>query len=334
MGYRHLRPALFALEPERAHRIALRAARLAGWLPTLRATGNPVELMGLRFPNRVGLAAGLDKNAAAVDGLGRLGFGFIEVGTVTPRPQPGRSRPRLFRIVAKEALINRMGFPNIGAQSVVARLQRRRYRGILGVNIGKNADTPLARAVDDYVDCLRMVGAVADYVAINISSPNTASLRDLQSAERLEPLLGALLSERDALVHGGRRPLPLLLKISPDLDAEGMRALAQVAQRLRIDGLIVTNTTLQWQRGPDFDVQGGGGLSGAPLHALALSAVCTMRTLLGPDIVIIGVGGVDSEQKALAMRRAGADLVQIYTGLIYQGPALVRRCAAALSRTD
>ena len=334
MWYRHLRSALFALEPERAHRIALRAARLAGWLPAVRAAGNPVQLMGLRFPNRVGLAAGLDKNAAAVDGLGRLGFGFIEVGTVTPRPQPGHPRPRLFRIVAREALINRMGFPNVGAQSVVARLQHRRYRGIIGVNIGKNADTPLARAVDDYVACLRMVGAVSDYVAINISSPNTASLRDLQSAERLEPLLEALLSERDALVRSAGRPLPLLLKISPDLDAEGMQAVAQVALRLRIDGLIVSNTTLQWQRGPDYDVPGGGGLSGAPLHALALSVVRAMRTLMGPNVVIVGVGGVDCEQKALAMRRAGADLVQIYTGLIYQGPALVRRCSEALSRTD
>ncbi len=331
MWYRPVRAALFSLEPERAHRLALTAVRLAARLPPpVRTPGTPLALMGLQFGNRVGLAAGFDKNAEAVDGLARLGFGFIEVGTVTPRPQAGKPLPRLFRIAARDALINRMGFPNVGAQVVVSRLQRRRYRGVLGVNIGKNADTPIARAVDDYVACLQMLGPVADYVAINVSSPNTASLRELQEPERLEPLLSALLSEREALARSSGRPLPLLLKISPDLEGEGRQAVATVARQLGIEGLIVANTTLQWARSADYDVEGGGGLSGAPLHPLALSAVSAMRALLGPKPLIVGVGGIDSVEKALAMRRAGADLVQIYTGLIYRGPSLIARCASAL----
>jgi dihydroorotate dehydrogenase len=330
MWYRPVRSALFRLEPERAHRLALAAARLAVALPPLRSALHPVELMGLRFANRVGLAAGFDKNAEAVDGLARLGFGFIEVGTVTLRPQAGRPLPRLFRIPARDALINRMGFPNVGAQMVLARLRRRRYRGVLGVNIGKNADTPIASAVDDYIACLRMLGPVADYIAVNVSSPNTASLRQLQEPQRLEPLLSALLAERQVLVRSCGRPLPILLKVSPDLDPQGAQGLVDVARRLPIDGLIVANTTLQWTRGADYEVEGGGGLSGAPLHPLALAAVSALRSLLGPKPLIIGVGGIDSPEKALAMRHAGADLVQLYTGLIYRGPSLIARCASAL----
>jgi dihydroorotate dehydrogenase len=326
MLYSTLRPLFFALDPEHAHRLALEAARVASRVPGARPAGQPVELMGLAFPNRVGLAAGFDKNAVAVDGLGRLGFGFIEVGTVTPRPQGGQPRPRLFRHASEQALINRLGFPNDGAAAIAKRLRRRRYRGVLGVNIGKNADTPLDRALDDYVACLRALHGVADYVAVNISSPNTAALRELHAPARLEPLLTGLMRERDALLRGSTRRLPLLLKVSPDLDGAALQAVASVALRVRIDGLIATNTTVQ--RGPAFEQT--GGLSGAPLHALALDTVAALRVLVGPDLPIVGVGGIDSVAKALAMRAAGADLIQIYTGLVYRGPALVRRLVRAL----
>lgn len=330
MWYRLLRPALFALEPERAHQLAVQASRLAGYLPALPTPGRPVNLMGLQFLNRVGLAAGFDKNAEAVDGLGRLGFGFIEVGTVTPRPQPGQPPPRLFRLPARSALVNRMGFPNVGAQAVAARLERRAYRGVLGVNIGKNADTPMPRAVDDYVACLRTLRPVADYIAVNVSSPNTASLRELLEPDRLEPLLTALLTEREAASRPSGRRLPILLKVSPDLDADGLRSVANVIKRSGLDGVIATNTTLHRDGVVEQGVRGLAGLSGAPLHSLALAAVSTLRASLGPNVSIVGVGGIDSAQKAVAMRSAGADLVQIYTGLVYQGPALVRQCAQAL----
>ena len=326
MLYSTLRPLFFTLDPEHAHRLALEAARVAGGLPGRRIAGSPVELMGLRFPNRVGLAAGFDKSAEAVDGLGRLGFGFIEVGTVTPRAQGGQPRPRLFRHASANALINRLGFPNEGAHAVAKRLRRRHYRGVLGVNIGKNADTPLDRALDDYVAGLRALHGVADYVAINISSPNTAALRDLHAPARLEPLLTGLLRERDVLLRGSGRRLPLLLKVSPDLDRAGLEDVARVVMRVNLDGLIATNTTVQ--RGVAFEQT--GGLSGAPLHALALDVVTALRALVGPRLPIIGVGGIDSVAKALAMRAAGADLVQVYTGLVYRGPTLVRRLVRAL----
>lgn len=231
---------------------------------------------------------------------------------------------------AKSALVNRLGFPNIGAQAVAVKLRCRRYRGILGINIGKNADTPIDRAVDDYIACLRTLHPVADYIAVNVSSPNTVSLRELLSAERLEPLLTALLAERKTIGRPPDRYLPILLKVSPDLGADGLQAVTNVVRRLELDGLIATNTTLQ--RGPDTEtrVSDGGGLSGAPLYPLALSTVSALRVTLGPRVVIVGVGGVDSAEKVLAMRRAGADLVQIYTGMVYQGPALVAQCVKAL----
>jgi dihydroorotate dehydrogenase len=332
MWYRHFRRALFALDPERAHRLALQAARLTSRLPAMRPPGTPVKLMGLCFLNRVGLAAGFDKNAEAVEGLGRLGFGFIEIGTVTPRPQSGQQPPRLFRLSAKSALVNRLGFPNIGAQAVASRLTRRRYRGVLGINIGKNADTPVARAVDDYVACLRTLHPVAEYMAVNVSSPNTASLRELLDAERLEPLLTALLTERETALRSSGRHLPILLKVSPDLHADGLQAVAIIAMRSGIDGLIATNTTLQKDSTLAQGVSDGGGLSGAPLHPLTLSTVSALRAAAGPKMVIVGVGGIDSAEKALAMRRAGADLVQLYTGLVYQGPALIGQCVNALEQ--
>jgi dihydroorotate dehydrogenase len=332
MLYPTIRPILFAIDPERAHRLALDALRVAGHLPGRPLGRSPVDLIGLHFPNRVGLAAGFDKNAEAVEGLGKLGFGFLEVGTVTPRPQPGQPRPRLFRLPQSNALINRLGFPSEGAAVVAARLRRRRYRGIIGVNIGKNADTPIDRAMDDYVSCLRSLHMVADYVAVNISSPNTAALRELHAPERLEPLLTALLTERDAVLRGSTRTLPLLLKVSPDLEPTSLESVANVARGVSLDGIIATNTTVRRDGTPPDMPPQTGGLSGAPLHSLSLGAVASLRRLLGPTFPIVGVGGIDSPEAARAMRAAGADLIQIYTGLIYRGPALVRRCVRALEQ--
>ena len=325
--YPLLRPALFALDPERAHALALEAFRLAGRRYRSAAAIAPLECMGLKFPNRLGLAAGFDKNATAVEGLGRLGFGFIEVGTVTPRPQAGQPRPRLFRLPAAGALVNRLGFPNDGAEAVAARLRHRRYRGVVGVNIGKNAATPLERAVDDYVAALKILGGVADYLAINVSSPNTPALRELQARGRLEPLLTALLAERRRF---GSRHLPLLLKISPDLAAGELTEIASLIRTLPLEGVIATNTTLaRGALAPTLAVP-AGGLSGRPLQALALGAVAALRKALGSGFTIIGVGGVDSGAAAADMRRAGADLVALYTGLVYRGPVLVGESLRAL----
>ena len=334
MVYSMIRPVLFALDPERAHGLALGAARVFGRIPGHPCVTSPVDVMGLRFPNRLGLAAGFDKNGEAVDGLGKLGFGFIEIGTVTPRPQSGQPRPRLFRLPRSGALINRLGFPNDGAATVARRLAVRHYRGIVGVNIGKNADTPLDAAADDYMTCLRAVCAVADYIAINISSPNTASLRDLHRPERLEPLLSAVLSERDAIGRQIRRHLPIALKISPDLSFDSLEEVCRIARRISLDGIIATNTTAR--RDDSMPEEAGslvGGMSGTPLHRLSLRTISTLRRLLGPEFPIIGVGGVDSPARAGALRSAGADLVQIFTGLIYRGPSLVPQCARALAQS-
>lgn len=331
MWYTAIRPALFALDPERAHQIALSALQVLGRRTLRQPNDAPIECMGLRFPNRVGLAAGFDKNGIAVDGLGSIGFGFIEVGTVTPRAQPGQPRPRLFRLSAERALINRLGFPNEGAERVAHRLRRRRYRGIVGVNIGKNLSTPVARAVDDYVHCFRAVRGVADYVAVNVSSPNTAGLRDLQARERLEPLLTALLQERERDAASGLARPRLVVKISPDVSLEELKDTAALFRALPIDGVIATNTTVNPEAIASLSSAGPGGVSGRPLHSIALRAVAELRSFLGRGFPIVGVGGIDSSQTALAMRAAGADLVQIYTGLIYKGPSLVSQCIRALA---
>jgi dihydroorotate dehydrogenase subfamily 2 len=329
--YPKIRPALFAIDPERAHRLALEALKAWGRLPRRSLPGVSVELLGLRFPNRVGLAAGFDKNGEAVDGIGRLGFGFIEVGTVTPRPQRGQPPPRLHRLPAAGALINRLGFPNEGAQAVAARLRKRRYRGIVGVNIGKNANTPIAEAVHDYVRCLEAVHDVCDYVTVNISSPNTPALRDLHSRAHLEPLLRTLLAERDALRKRAPRALPILLKLSPDLNDAAIEEVASTVRATGIDGIIATNTTVE-RPGATAAAVIQGGLSGAPLRALSLEVTAKLRSHLGSSFPIIGVGGIDSAAAALAMRAAGADLIQLYTGLVFRGPTLVAECVAALSR--
>lgn len=280
--------------------------------------------MGLRFANRVGLAAGFDKNGRCIDALGALGFGFIEVGTVTPRAQPGQPRPRLVRIVGADALINRMGFPNDGASAVAARLARRRFTGMCGANIGKNAATPIQDAVRDYLECFATLAPHVDYVAINVSSPNTQDLRRLHEIDQLQPIVLALGEARDALRAATGRRVPLLLKISPDVPQPDLVRLAGFTRQAGIDGIIATNTTVDRPGIPARWQVETGGLSGAPLRPLALQTVRSLRAALGNDLAIIAAGGIDSGQDALDAMRAGADLVQIYTGLVYRGPGLVR----------
>lgn len=325
--YPLLRRALFVLEPERAHSIALASLQLAQRLGLHRHPDEEpsaaVSLMGLRFANRIGLAAGFDKNARHIDALGSLGFGFIEVGTVTPRTQAGRAKPRLFRLPRSRALINRMGFPNEGADAIAAHLARRRFPGVCGVNIGKNAATPLTAAVDDYVSCYRSVAPHADYVAVNVSSPNTKDLRRLQQVGYLRPILEALLRERERLHSDRPRYVPLLAKVSPDLTSEDFGAIAELLLELRIDGVIATNTTVQ-RPGLAVVATQEGGLSGAPLRPFALQAIRALRSVAADRLSIVGVGGIGSAADAREAFEAGADLLQIYTAFIYRGPGLVR----------
>jgi len=312
--------------------------RLLGGLlpPSQPLPGIAHTAAGLTFPNRVGLAAGLDKNADHLDALGRLGFGFLEVGTVTPRPQPGNPRPRMFRLPQAQALINRLGFNNLGLAVFLQNVQRsawvRERRGILGLNIGKNADTPIDRAVDDYQTGLEAVYPWADYVTVNISSPNTKNLRDLQSEQALGGLLQTLKKTQARLQAAHQKQTPLFLKISPDLGAVGLEQLIGVVRNLRIDGVVATNTTLDRSlvQGQPH-AQETGGLSGQPVHLRSLQTVRRLREALGPTTPIIGVGGIFSAADGLAMREAGADLVQVYTGLIYRGPALVYELAERLA---
>ncbi len=335
--YAAARPLLFALEPEVAHALTLRTVRLlhAAGLSLLLAparVNDPVQLLGLRFPNRVGLAAGLDKNGEAIDALAALGFGFIEVGTVTPLAQPGNPQPRLFRLPQAQALINRMGFNNDGLDAFLRHVRRSRREVPLGLNIGKNAATPIERALDDYLAGLRAVHEHADYVTVNVSSPNTRNLRQLQSDDALENLLGGLADERARLADAQGRRVPLLLKIAPDLEPAQIDALADALLRHRVDGVIATNTTLSRD-----GVEGlrhaseTGGLSGAPLRARSDAVIAQLRARLGVGYPIIGVGGIVDAAAARAKLDAGADLVQLYTGLIYRGPQLVADCAQALA---
>jgi dihydroorotate dehydrogenase len=340
LPYALARPFLFGLDPEHAHDLTL--ACLARFQNTpLQCTwtqarvADPVELAGLRFPNRIGLAAGLDKNGRCIDGLGAIGFGFIEVGTVTPKAQPGNPKPRMFRLPEAGALINRLGFNNEGLAAFLANVKRARYRqggGILGLNIGKNAATPIERAVDDYLLCLDGVYPHADYVTLNISSPNTQNLRALQSDAALDALLGAVQSRRAELAERHGRRVPVFLKIAPDLDAAQVAVIAATCSRHAIDGLIATNTTLAREavsRMPHGNET--GGLSGAPVFEASNRVIAQLRGLLGPGYPIIGVGGVMSADGALAKRAAGADLVQVYTGFIYHGPPLVAAAARAMA---
>ncbi len=337
--YALTRPFLFGLDAEQAHELTLGAiARLQNTplqcLWQQPRIDDPVTLAGLRFPNRVGLAAGLDKNGRCIDGLGAMGFGFIEVGTVTPKAQPGNPKPRIFRLPEANALINRLGFNNEGLDAFLANVGRAHFRqrgGLLGLNIGKNAATPIERAADDYLLGLEGVYPQADYVTVNISSPNTQNLRSLQSDAALDALLGALQERRQQLMARHRRTVPMFVKIAPDLDEAQVGVIAATLQRYAIDGVIATNTTLARDA-----VQGlphaseVGGLSGAPVAEASNRVIRALRAALGAGFPIIGVGGVLSGADAQAKRAAGADLVQIYTGLIYRGPELVTEVARAL----
>jgi dihydroorotate dehydrogenase len=332
MVYQLARSTLFRLSPEKAHSLTLNTVRLLGRIkPRPRETEPPIRAMGLAFSNRVGLAAGFDKNGVAVDGWFALGFGHVEIGTVTPKPQAGNPLPRVFRLPEYEGVINRMGFPNDGAERVVARLRARRTSGVVGVNIGKNAVTPLDRAIDDYIFCLRKVFTVADYVTVNVSSPNTAGLRSLQDADHLAPLLSGILEESRLLESRHSRRVPLLVKLSPDLTDDELRKSAKAAASVPVAGIIATNTTITRESVSGHALASEtGGLSGRPLFAKSCAAIRVLRETLGPTLPIIGVGGVASAADARQLRQAGADLIQLYTGMIYQGPRLVRELVAAL----
>jgi len=333
------RAALFAMDAETAHELTLKGLQQAYGCGLTRALLHdapqaPATVMGLPLANPVGLAAGLDKNGAYIDALANLGFGFVEVGTVTPRPQPGNPKPRLFRLPQSQALINRMGFNNLGLDAFLANVRRSTWRargGVLGLNIGKNADTPIERAADDYVIGLAGVYPHADYVTVNISSPNTKNLRALQGGDELQALLQALLQRRRELEQQHGRRVPLAVKIAPDLDDEQVDAIADVLPRHEIDGVIATNTTLSRQAvAGQQHADEAGGLSGPPVHEMSLRVIARLRQRLGSAISIIGVGGIVSGKDAAEKIAAGADAVQLYTGLIYRGPALVGECVRAI----
>jgi dihydroorotate dehydrogenase len=338
LPYAFARPFLFGLDPETAHELTLGSlARLQGtplqWAYRNGFVPDPIELAGLRFPNRVGLAAGLDKNARCIDALGGMGFGFVEVGTVTPKPQPGNPRPRMFRLTEANALINRLGFNNEGLAAFVANVQRSRFRRqgrLLGLNIGKNATTPIENATSDYLECLAGVYPHADYVTVNISSPNTKNLRALQSDEALDALLSAIAASRTALAAQHGRRVPIFVKIAPDLDEAQVDVIAATLRRHGMDGVVATNTTISRERVKGLPhAEEAGGLSGGPLLEASNRVIAQLRAALGRGYPIIGVGGVLSAQDALSKLEAGADVVQIYTGLIYKGPALVDQIARA-----
>ena len=343
--YRLFKPLLFLLSPETAHRITVALLDLAVAILPLRrllrqwyCVGDARlqrEVLGLKFPNPVGLAAGFDKDGKHIEGLASLGFGFIEVGTVTPRPQDGNPRPRLFRLPADRALINRMGFNNEGLEALAGRLQRLRKMGvpgglIIGGNIGKNKTTPNEQASDDYLRCFESLFAYVDYFVVNVSSPNTPGLRELQEKEPLTRLLQILQKKNRAYAY----PKPLLLKIAPDLTNSQLDDIAAIARETGLSGVIATNTTISRERlsTPVADIQaiGAGGLSGAPVRARSTAVIRYLREKMGPGPVIIGVGGIDSAEAAKEKLEAGADLVQVYSGLVYEGPGLVRKILVEL----
>jgi dihydroorotate dehydrogenase len=341
LPYSLARPFLFGLDPETAHELTMQSlARLQGtpleWAYCNGMVDDPIELAGLKFPNRVGLAAGLDKNARCIDGLGAMGFGFVEVGTVTPKPQAGNPKPRMFRLPQANALINRLGFNNDGLEAFISNVKRSSFRQkgrILGLNIGKNAVTPIENATSDYLVCLDGVYPHADYVTINISSPNTSNLRSLQSDEALDGLLGAIARQRETLAKQHGRRVPIFVKIAPDLDASQIEVIAATLRRHGMDGVVATNTTISREAVKGLPhAEETGGLSGSPVLESSNRVIAQLRSALGKAFPIIGVGGVMSAQDAASKIRAGADVVQIYTGLIYRGPDLVSDAARALKR--
>jgi len=336
MLYPLIRSALFSLDPEDAHNVTLSSldvAHVLGLLKLLpRAQGKPVQIMGIDFPNAVGLAAGLDKDGAHIKALGELGFGFLEIGTVTPRPQQGNSKPRLFRIPQAEAIINRMGFNNRGVDNLVRNVEMSGFKGVLGINIGKNKDTPNEHAVDDYLACLDKVYARASYVTVNISSPNTQNLRELQKDEALDALLSSIKLRQSELAQLHGHYVPIALKIAPDLDDGQIAAIAALLMMHRIDAVIATNTTVARDAVAGLpNASETGGLSGAPVRAASTRVITTLAHHLKNEVPIIGVGGILSGDDAAEKISAGAALIQLYTGLIYRGPALVRECVQHLA---
>lgn len=333
--YGLLRNVLFLLPPETSHHIALSSLSLLAKLKRsnspIKSDQTPIKVMGINFPNRIGLAAGLDKNGEYIDGLAALGFGFIEIGTVTPRPQPGNPQPRLFRLPASKAIINRMGFNNQGIDYLLEQVQSANYQGVLGINIGKNFDTPVEEALDDYLIGLEKAYPHADYITINISSPNTPGLRQLQYGKELQALLTGIKQEQSRLTEKHERYVPIAVKVAPDLTEAEIKNMADIFLQEKIDALIATNTTLSRET-----VQGQtyadekGGLSGEPVKMLSTAVIQHFRQHLGDQIPIIGVGGIASVEDAKEKLDAGADLVQIYTGFIYEGPSLVNACAKKL----
>jgi dihydroorotate dehydrogenase len=337
--YALARPLLFSLDAEEAHNLTLPALRRAASLGLTRMLRRPLpdprQVMGITFPNPVGLAAGLDKDGAYIDGLAALGFGFIEIGTVTPRAQPGNPKPRMFRLPEANAIINRMGFNNGGVDAFVRNVQTSKFyrdkEGVLGLNIGKNADTPIERAADDYLLCLEKVYPYASYVTVNISSPNTKNLRQLQGASELDALLATLKHAQQRLADQHKRYVPITLKIAPDVDGEQVKNIADALLRHRFDGVIATNTTISREAVKGMpDAEEAGGLSGAPVFEASNQVIRALKTELGDALPIIGVGGILSGADARAKVDAGAALVQLYSGLIYRGPGLIRDCADAL----
>lgn len=336
MAYQYLQSLLFQLEPERAHWLSMHGIDLAEHLGISRLLYEPVlapvEVMGLSFPNAVGLAAGLDKNAEHIDGLAALGFGFIEVGTVTPRPQPGNAKPRLFRIPEHQAIINRMGFNNQGVDYLIRQVDNSRYQGVLGINIGKNFDTPVEQATRDYLYCLRKVYTRASYITVNLSSPNTPGLRSLQFGDALHELLAALKQEQAKLADFHQRYVPIAVKIAPDMSADEVALVAEALLEHQMDGVIATNTTLEREAIQHSPLaKETGGLSGTPVREHSTRVIRQLKQSLQGQIPIIGVGGISDAESTLEKIEAGASLVQIYTGFIYQGPALIHTAATAIA---
>ncbi|MDH4874044.1 quinone-dependent dihydroorotate dehydrogenase [Pseudomonas sp. BN515] len=335
--YKLARELLFSLSPETSHELSIDLIGAGGRLGlnrllTKAPASLPVKVMGLEFPNPVGLAAGLDKNGDAIDGFAQLGFGFVEIGTVTPRPQPGNPKPRLFRLPQAEAIINRMGFNNLGVDHLLARVRAAKYDGVLGINIGKNFDTPVERAVDDYLICLDKVYAHASYVTVNVSSPNTPGLRSLQFGDSLKQLLQALRSRQESLAAQHGRHVPLAIKIAPDMSDEETAMVAQALLESGMDAVIATNTTLgrEGVEGLPYGEE-AGGLSGAPVRDKSTNTVKVLAGELGGRLPIIAVGGITEGHHAAEKIAAGASLVQIYSGFIYKGPALIREAVDAIA---
>jgi dihydroorotate dehydrogenase len=336
MFYEMARKVLFSVDPETAHELSMESLRLGHRLGATRilcrAHNQPVTCMGLEFPNPVGVAPGLDKNGDYFEALGGLGFGFVEIGTVTPRPQPGNPKPRVFRLTDAQAMINRLGFNNKGVDHLVRRVKNHQFKGILGINIGKNFDTPIENAADDYLHCLEKVYPYADYITVNISSPNTKNLRDLQGEDELDGLLASISDRRSELADEHGRCVPLAVKVAPDLEDDALKVVAEVVARHRMDAVIATNTTITRDGVKGLkNAKETGGLSGAPLKPKSDKVLAAFRALLPEEIALIGVGGITRGQDAVDKLELGANLVQFYTGMVYRGPELVNECLQAIA---